>query len=129
MKPLKYAILGLPLIAAAACTSTPPVPNEQLAVAKSALGNAEDAGAREHAALELRRARQKLDGAEAARQAENYQEALYLAEQAEIDARYAAFHARSERASDAVEELERGIAQLRAEVARSLEDLNRGGLQ
>lgn len=129
MKHVKYAILALPLFAAAACTSTPPVPNEQLAVARSALGNAEDAGAREHAVLDLRRAQQKLERAEAARQAEDYEEALHMAEQAEIDARYAAFRARSERASEAVEELERGIAQLRAEVARSLEDLNRGGQQ
>lgn len=127
MKIFKSTILAVPLLAA--CTSTPPVPSEELAVARAAVSSAEDAGAREHAILDLRRASQKLERAEAARQAENYQEALHLAEQAEIDARYAAFRARSERASRAVEELERGIAQLRAEVARTLDDLNRGGSQ
>lgn len=127
MKISKYMILAVPLLAA--CTSTPPVPNEELAVARSAVSSAEDAGAREYAALDLRRANQKLKQAEAAREAENYQQALHMAEQAEIDARYAAFRARSERANDAVEELERGIAQLRAEVARTLEESNRGGSQ
>lgn len=127
MKISRYMLLAVPLLAA--CASKPPAPNEELAVAESAVSSAEDAGAREYAELDLRRARQKFEQAEEARRNENYREALHLAEQAEIDARYAAFRARSERANDAVEELERGIAELRAEVARTLEDATSGGGQ
>lgn len=127
MKISKYMLFALPLLAA--CASKPPMPSEELAVARSAVSSAEDAGAREHAELALRRANQKLERAEEARQNENYREALHMAEQAEIDARYAAFLARSERANDSVEELERGIAQLRAEVARTLRETTSGGGQ
>lgn len=124
MKRLMYAILAVPLLAA--CASQPPVPNEQLAVARSALASAEDAGAREHAELDLRRARQKFEQAEQARQIGDNKTALQMAEQAEMDARYAAFRARSKRSSDAVQELERGIAELRTEVARTLEQSTPG---
>ena len=127
MKISKCMMLALPLLTA--CASKPPVPSEELAVARSAVSSAEDAGAREHAEVDLRRARQKLEQARAASQNENYREALQMAEQAEIDARYAAFRARSERANDAVKELERGIAELRAEVGRTLEELDSGGAQ
>lgn len=127
MKISKCMILAVPLLAA--CASGPPAPSEELAVARSAVSSAEDAGAREHASLDLRRAQQKLERAEQARQNENYREALHMAEQAEIDARYAAFRARSQRASNAVEELERGIAELRAEVARTLDEARSGGGQ
>ncbi|MFN2327936.1 MAG: DUF4398 domain-containing protein [Chromatocurvus sp.] len=124
MKTLISMILSVPLLAA--CASQPPIPNEELAVARSAVANAEDAGAREHAELDLRRARLKLEQAEQARQLGDNQTALQMAEQAEMDARYAAFRARSKRANDAVEELERGIAELRSEVARTLEQSTPG---
>lgn len=122
-----YIFLAIPLLAA--CASGPTAPTEELAVARSSVSSAEDAGALEHAQLDLRRAKQKLEQAEQARQNENYQEALQMAEQAEIDARYAAFRARSERAEDAVEELELSIAELRAEVARNLAEPGSGGEQ
>lgn len=124
MKILIYMILVVPLLTA--CASQPPVPSEQLAVARSALTNAEDAGARDHAELELRQARQKLEQAEQARQRGDNKTARQLAEQAEMDARFAAFRARSKRTNDAVDELERGIAELRTEVTRTLEQSTPG---
>lgn len=127
MKIMKYTLIAIPLLAA--CATGPTAPTEELAVARSALSSAEDAGAREYAELELSRAREKLEQAERARQNENYSEALQLAEQAEIDARYAAFRARSQRANNAVEELEQGIAELRSEVARTLGETEAGGAQ
>lgn len=127
MKLLISMILAVPLLAA--CASQPPVPNEELAVARTAVANAEDAGAREHAELDLRQARQKLEQAEQARQMGDNQTALQMAQQAEMDARYAAFRARSKRASEAVDELERGIAELRSEVARTLEPSTPGDRQ
>ena len=127
MKIYTCMILALPLLTA--CASRPPAPNEELAVARSAISSAEDAGARDYAELDLRRAQKKIEQARVASQNDNFREALQMAEQAEIDARYAAFRARSERANDAVEELERGIAELRAEVGRTLDELDSGGAQ
>ena len=122
----KSVVLAVPLVTTA-CTSTTSDPSQRIAVARTALSSAEDTGARELAEVDLRQAAQKLERAESARQDKNFKEALHLAEQAEIDARYASFKARSSRSSRVVEELEKGIEQLRAEVARSLEAANAGG--
>lgn len=125
MKILKYMVLAIPLLAGCAVKQT--LPAEELAVARAAVASAADAGAREYAELDLRRASQKLERAEQARENENYREALRMAEQAEIDARYAAFRARTQRAKQTVDELEKAVAELRSEVARTLAETQSRG--
>jgi chromosome segregation ATPase len=121
-------MLLLPLLLAA-CATRPPAPAEEIASARSAVASAEDAGARDHAPVELREASRKLEQAMAARDREDYVAARRLAEQAEADARYAAVKARSERAQRAVSEVEQSIAELRAEIDRAMEENGGGGGQ
>ncbi len=125
MKLSPWLIILLSLLLAA-CAARPPAPTESLALARAAITSAEDAGAREQAPMEFREAQQKLERAEQANTREDYYEARRLAEQAQIDARYAAFRARSARSEKAIDELENSIADLRAEVARSMEDTGEG---
>lgn len=126
MKPVRLFILLLPLLAVA-CATRPPAPDQELAVARSALGSAQDAGARQHAAADFRQARQKLEQAEAAHARGEFERARRLAVEAETDARYAAFRARAESTEAAIIELEESIADLRAEIERSMDDDERGG--
>ncbi|MEX2498788.1 MAG: DUF4398 domain-containing protein [Wenzhouxiangellaceae bacterium] len=122
----RLMILLLPLLLAA-CATRPPAPAEEIAAARSAVASAEDAGARDHAAVAFNQASRKLEQAIAARNREDHADARRLAREAEADARYAAFKTRSERAQLAVSELERSIADLRAEVARASEESSQGG--
>lgn len=126
MKPVRLVILLLPLLIMA-CATRPPAPDQELAVARSALSSAEDAGAREHAEADFRQARQKLEQAEAARNRGEHDRARRLAIEAESDARYAAFRARAESTEAAIIELEESIDDLRAEIERSLDERERGG--
>lgn len=98
-----------------ACSSVPP-PREQMAVADVALRKAEEAEAATHAPAPLRQARDKLEGARAAMQAEDYEDARRLAEQAAVDAELAEAEARSQVAQQNVAELRESIELLRREV-------------
>lgn len=106
------AIVGL----LAACAARPTAPDEEVGAARSAIGSAEDAGARDYSAEALRRARELLERAEAARSRGDYPDARRLAGEAEIEARYAAFHARSVQSEEMVAELQASIRDLRAEI-------------
>lgn len=108
----------LMLITLAACGTTAPPPNTQITEARSAVRQAEDVGAREYAALEYRRAQQKLDDAQAAMARKRNDQARRLAEQAAVDAELAAIKARSARTQAAVSELQESIRTLRDEISR-----------
>lgn len=90
-----------------------------MAEARSAVKQAEDVGGKEHAALEYRRAQQKLEDAQAALLDKKHDRARRLAEQAAVDAELASVKARSAKARSAVTELRESIRVLREEMAKS----------
>lgn len=89
------ASLGL-----AACAGTPP-PIGQLGAAEQAIAGAEQAGALQHAPVELQRARDKLAAADDAVRNEENDAARRLAEEARADAELAAARAQSATAAEA----------------------------
>lgn len=86
--------------------------------ARSAVKQAEDVGAMEFAAVEYRRAQQKLADAQAALTRGRHDQARRLAEQAAVDAELAGVKARSAKTQNAVTELQESIRLLRQEMAR-----------
>jgi len=102
---------------AAGCASVAP-PTEQLAVSKAAVANAVDAGGPEFAPAEMRTAREKLDRANQAMTAKDYEGARSLAEQAQVDAQLAATKARSAKAQKAALAVQEDSRVLREELDR-----------
>jgi hypothetical protein len=95
------------------CASAPPT--EKAAVARAAVDDAVAAGATELAPLELKTAQDKVEKMTVAMKAEHFDEARYLAEQAQADAKLAETKARAAKADKAARELEQGITILRRE--------------
>src|SRR5204863_2573379 len=89
------AALAILSLALAAC-ATPAPPDADLAAARAALLQAEPVAHR-HAAKELALAQTKLARAEQAMARDDWREARRLAEEAEVDARYAWALAENER--------------------------------
>lgn len=96
--------------------ATPPVPDAQIAVSRSAIEDAMSAGATQAAPLELQHARDRMAQADAAVDAKRYDDARRLAEEAEVDARLATAKARTARANLAVAEIQKSIRALRENV-------------
>ena len=92
---VKRILLCLPVLAA--CVA-PEAPDAQLALARSAVEQAAPV-AMEYAAPEWTAAREKLDHAARAYAGRDWQAARELAEQAEVDAKYAQALAERERAA------------------------------
>jgi hypothetical protein len=85
--------------------ATVPAPTDQVAVSTAAVAQAVAAGAPELAGADMRLARDKLARANTAMAAKDYRQALWLAQEAELDAQVAQAKAQSvkaQRASDAV---------------------------
>lgn len=112
-KPLAVLVL----LGLAGCASVPP-PTEQMAVSRTAVQNAQRAGATEHAPVELRDAQSKLSAATSAMARDDNERARRLAEQAAADARLAELKAETAKAQAAVAELQQGILLLRRELER-----------
>ena len=94
-----------PILALAAC-ATLPAPTEQLAAARVMVAQAQPLATQEGAA-ELKQAQLKLVQAEDAMQRLDYRTARILAEQAEVDARYAWTAAESARMRQAAAQVGR----------------------
>lgn len=109
--------LGCTLAFTAGCASTPP-PIEQMAVSKSAIANAVAAGGPEHAAVEMRSAQDKMDRANRAMAKEDYDVALTLAQQAQVDARLAEKKAQAGKAQKAAAVMQDDNRVLREELNR-----------
>lgn len=95
------------------CASTPP-PTAQVAVSTAAVANAVSAGGPELAPAEMKIAQDKLDRANAAMQAKNYDSALALAQEAQVDAGLAQAKAqsvKSRKAAEAVREDSRALTE------------------
>jgi len=101
----------------AGCASTS-APTEQMAVSRAAVSNALAAGGNQFAPVQFKSASDKLAAAERAMADKDYELALRLAEQAEVDARLAAEMARSTKAQRAADALQDDIRVLRQEIER-----------
>jgi len=110
-------------LAAAALTlggcSSPPKPRTEIALTSTALQNAELAGAREFAPIELRQANDKNSQAQVAMKKEEYEKAKRLSEQALVDAEFARAKSEAEKSRIALEEAQNNIQLLRSEMTRT----------
>ena len=106
------------MICLAGCVTTP-IPNEKIAVAKSSVQSAEQAGAQEFAPVEIASARDKLARAERAAADHEAQPATQLAEQANADAQLAEATAQEKRTRKAALEQDANLQALRQESLRS----------
>ena len=113
----QLAMIAGALVVLSACASTPP-PTEEVALAGAAVNNASTAGGAELAPAEMRTARDKLDRAKVAMTAEKYDDALLLAQQAQVDAQLAEAKSRSAKSRKAADELQESIRVLREELNR-----------
>ena len=110
-------VIACAAVVMAGCASIPP-PTEQMAVSKSALANAVSAGGSEYASLEMRAAQEKMERANRAMDKEDYENARWLAEQAQADARLAEKKAHSAKAQKAASVMQDDIRVLREELNR-----------
>lgn len=110
--------VGCAVVLIAGCASTPP-PTEQIAVSKSAISNAVSAGGSEYAPVEMRTAQDKMDRASRAMAKEEYENARWLAEEAQADARLAEKKAQSAKAQKAAVVMQDDIRVLREEINRN----------
>lgn len=111
--------LGTALVLSA-CASTPP-PKDELARADTAIKQAEQAGATEHAPVELREAKKQYDQAsEILRKQDDdeYLQARRLAEKAVADAELAIALTRAKRAEAISGEVGKGVKTLQQELDR-----------
>ncbi len=102
-----------------ACASAPPPPVAALTSARSAVTQAEAAGAGQLAPVELLSAREKLNRADQAVREERFAEARRLADESAADAQLAERTARVQRATMAAAEMRRSNATLEAEIDRA----------
>lgn len=104
-----------------ACASTPktPAPTEQMAVSRATVTAASSAGASEFAPVQLKSAMDKMDTAERAMGAKNYDLARQMAEQAQVDAQLAAAAARAGKAQKAADALTESDRVLKKELDRN----------
>ena len=111
------ALAAATVLALGACASAP-VPTEQLAVTTAAVAQAVSAGGQELAPTEMGAARDKLVRAHLAVAAKDNEQALRLAQQAQLDAQLAASKAEAVKARKAQSELDEAARVLREEMAR-----------
>lgn len=117
MKPHQYlgrtaVVLGLSATIAA-CAGPGPKPDSELQTAQAAVQRAEASDAREFNPVLLNDARNKIADAEQLMEGEDYREARRLLEQAELDARLAGARSETDKAEQAVEEVNDSIDKLR----------------
>jgi hypothetical protein len=110
-------VIGCAAVLMAGCASVPK-PTEQIAVSRSAVANAVAAGGAEYAPVEMRTAQDKLDRAHRAMDKEDYENARWLAEEAQVDARLAETKAHSAKAQKAAVAMSDDIRVLRDEINR-----------
>jgi hypothetical protein len=119
-----YQLIGAAVATAifvSGCTSTSaiPAPTEQMAVSRATLNAANSAGASEFAPVQIKSAMDKMDTAERAMGAKNYDLARTMAEQAQVDAQLAATAARASKAQKAADALQQSNRILKKELDRN----------
>lgn len=116
---LRLGVVTILAATVSACGSKAPRPVSEMALANSALKNAESSGAREYAPIELRIAREKKAAADAAIAKKHYSRALLLTNQALVDAELAGAAADAEKSRLALKEAQDNIRMIRQEVTRT----------
>lgn len=101
-----FALVFALVLALGACTTVRPGP-EVFQSAENAIATAENAGADEHAPVEIRRAREKLSAARSAMEKRNFDVVLYRIDESEINAEAAIELTRTALARRKVNELRR----------------------
>lgn len=115
---LKCCLVAVAVVSISACSSTPK-PNTEIALSNSALQNAEVAGAKDLAPIELRTAQEKQALADSALSREKYTTAKQLSEQAAVDAQLAKAKSEAEKSRLAVKEVEDSINMMKTELDRA----------
>jgi uncharacterized membrane protein YdfJ with MMPL/SSD domain len=110
--------LAAVLLLGACASNRDSIPAAELTQARSAITQAEAAGAGQMSPVELLAAREKLVRAESEVRAERYGEAKRLAEQAAADAELAERKARVDRAKKAADEMKRSNDTLQQEIRK-----------
>lgn len=118
MKKHTQMMLLLAALSLTGCGTKAQPPDAQIALATSAISQAESVGAYESSPVELKAARDKLVQAKQALQREENLTARRLAEQAMADANLAQAKARTAKSRKAVEEIQASIRTLQEEVDR-----------
>jgi hypothetical protein len=108
------SILTLTLLSG--CASKEPAASPQLTAVRQAIDQAQQADAQHYATREINTARSKLEAAEDAHEKGEEARASDLAEQAKLDAEYAAAVAQNEEAQNAVKALNDTLQTLRNEL-------------
>lgn len=116
---LRLSIVAVLAASISACGSKAPRPVSELALANSALKNAESSGAREYAPIELRVAREKKAAADAAIAKKEYSKARLLTDQAQVDSELASATADAEKSRLALKEAQNNIQMIRKEAKRT----------
>lgn len=102
------------------CSSNPPADVvAQMTRTETSVEQAEQAGAQQGALKELQDAKSKLADAREAFDKKDYKLTLRLAEQAQVDAQYAAAKAQTAREAQAAADAQKSIETLRQEATRS----------
>jgi Domain of unknown function (DUF4398) len=112
------AVIGCAAVVMAGCASIPP-PTEQMAVSNAALSHAVRAGGGEYAPVEMRSAQDKMERASRAMVKEDYEDARWLAEEAQADATLAEKKAESAKARKAAVVMQDDNRVLREEINRN----------
>jgi hypothetical protein len=115
--PVLQSALAWTLCGALAACSSMPAPTEQVAAARTMVAQAAPVASHD-GAVELKTAQAKLARAEEAMQRGDYRQARMLAEQAEVDARYAWTLAENARMQRSAAELDQSVKLLRNELDR-----------
>lgn len=100
------------------CAVSADRPDPQMARAQASIELAQESGARQYAAVPLTRAQEQLQQAERAAEHGEYEQALRLAKQAELNAELAASRADRKKAEAALAEVNESIVTLRREIQR-----------
>ena len=116
---LRLSVVAVLAASVSACGSKAPRPVSEMALANSALKNAETSGAREYAPIELRVAREKKAAADAAMAKKDYSKARLLTSQAQVDSELARAAADAEKSRLALKEAQDNIQMIRQEVKRT----------
>jgi hypothetical protein len=111
------ALAAAAMVVAAGCASVPP-PTDQVAVATAAVAHADMAGAPALAPAEMRVAQDKLVRVNVAMAAKDHRQALWLAQETQLDAELAELKAQSAKAAGAAEAVTQDDRALRDELTR-----------
>jgi nitric oxide reductase activation protein len=109
------AALALP---AGGCGANGTLSREKISAGEKALNEAKISNASLNAPAELKTAEDKLAGARDALAKEDYEKAIDLSEQAQVDADYARTKATTAKAKKTAEEMRKNIQALRQEIER-----------